>query len=68
MAVVLTGVFYIVNNRILNIPPTTLYDIACHVAESKPQEKDIIVASLHKTFQQYTLPVSVLKRMLKGKK
>jgi len=52
MAVVLTGVFCIVNNKVLNISPKVLYDIACEVAKSKPHEKEVIIKALENTFQK----------------
>lgn len=66
MAVVLTAIFCYVNKRWLNIEPKDLYDIACDVANSKPNEKERFIIVLEKTFGKFTVPLSTIRRAIKN--
>jgi death on curing protein len=63
MAVVLTTVFCYVNKRWLTIDNKALYDIACLIAESKPAEKDEMIAALEVGFKNTIMPVSRARRL-----
>jgi death-on-curing protein len=63
MAVVLTGVFCIVNKKALAIPPKSLYDIACEIAKSDPKDKDVHLKVLDETFMKYMKPISFIRRI-----
>lgn len=53
MAVTLTAVFFYVNKRWLNVPPMALYKVAKDVAESRPYNKDKVIAALVVFFKKY---------------
>jgi len=55
MAVTLTMVFCYVNNRWMNIHPKALYKIANDVAESKPEERKVVLETLEKFFGKHIL-------------
>ncbi|HJP95976.1 MAG TPA: type II toxin-antitoxin system death-on-curing family toxin [Candidatus Saccharimonadales bacterium] len=57
MAVTLTLVFFYTNKRWIHATPEELYLIACKVAESKPQDKDIVHELLTETFRKFTTPL-----------
>jgi death-on-curing protein len=67
MAVVITSVFCFINKRWLDIPPKTLYEIACHVAESKPADKDGVLYALEQTFMKHIPPLSRFQRLVKSR-
>jgi len=54
MAVTLTTVFFYVNKRWLNVQPRALYEIACQVAESSPNEREVYTEALTKFFLKNT--------------
>lgn len=53
MAVALTLVFFDINKRWLDVPPRTLYEIACDVAESSPKDRQVMHQALVKFFKKY---------------
>lgn len=52
MAVALTAVFCILNNRQLVIDPYKLYEIACDVAISDSKDRDNVQDKLVQVFKQ----------------
>jgi len=53
MAVTITLVFLHINDHWLMISPDDLYDLACIVAKSKPENKPDIIARLRTIFKRY---------------
>ncbi len=51
-AVVLTVVFLILNNKMLNVSPDSLYDLACIVAKSQASDRDIVIEEVSIIFKK----------------
>jgi death-on-curing family protein len=63
MAVTLTALFCFINGRWLNVPPETLYKIACDVADSNPKDMEIMHGTLVKFFRKYLVKRSVMEKL-----
>lgn len=57
MAVALTGAFFFLNKRWIDVSPMALYEIACEVAKSDPKDKADWQRSLEIFFKQHTVPL-----------
>lgn len=56
MAITLTTLFFYVNKRWINVYPHDLYVIACTVAKSKPEQREIMHRSLVAFFKSNIVP------------
>ena len=64
-AVVLTMVFLIFNDKMLNILPDRLYDLACIVAKSQASDKDIVIEKVSIIFKKslIDLPPEIIDKV-----
>jgi death-on-curing protein len=58
MAVTLTTVFFFINKRWIDIPPRSLYDLACSVGASDTADQDAICKILIDTFKKFVVPLT----------
>ena len=55
MAVMLTLAFFYTNGKWLNVHPDSLYKIACDVAKSTPDKRDIMLDALTMFFNKFVV-------------
>jgi|AntRauTorckE6833_2_1112554.scaffolds.fasta_scaffold02037_1 death-on-curing protein len=56
MAVTLTVLFFYINRRWLSVDPLELYKVACHVAKSKPGERQAVHKAFTAFFNTHQIP------------